>query len=683
MYYKVFRDIIRQLTQMTTLKLRYVSPKLLAAHDLELVVPGSYRISGSGVRIKSFLPTVHLILSKQRPRKIVMKGEDGKDYCFLLKGREDLRQDERAMQLFGQINALLACDQKTMHDLSIRRYTVIPLSHNAGLLGWLNNTDTLHSLIREYRERHKITLDIEHRYMVEAAQPCEYERLKTMQKVEIFCKALETTSGHELNMIMWLKSENSEAWLERRSNYIHSLAVVSMAGYILGLGDRHPSNLMIDNISGKIVHIDFGDCFEIAMHREKFPEKVPFRLTRMLRNAMEISGVEGTYRATCERVMIVLRESSDSLLAMLEAFVYDPLISLRFLRGGGEEEDVEGKNGDDSSASSTVRQLVAQLPQPAKKRGISEEDDISQTNDVVDVKAAAVATTTAASLGDDGGISKSDNNTTTQTPQSSGNVEQQAAATVTTVEVNNNKSIDHSSVLHSKWLPSGKNVDHQHSTVNPEDAEGIRNEMWTKDDTTSAKKSYNKLNETEEEETMMISSVTTVTTTTTTTTTTAHHNTDLTLEGWDENENENNNEQQMTSESTIVVDPRCSDDDLKSYKNRTYLSMEQMAKSLVMNARGCVESPGKRNYSEPHFYGQYSIGNEPNIMHGKEVKEVHPGAHCKKSLKIISRVKDKLSGRDFDNIEPFTVKEQVERLISEATSAENLSQLFTGWCSFW
>lgn len=51
---------------------------------------------------------------------------------------------------------------------------------------------------------------------------------------------------------------------------------------------RHPSNLMLDRLSGKIVHIDFGDCFEVAMTREKFPEKIPFRLTRMLIHAMEV-----------------------------------------------------------------------------------------------------------------------------------------------------------------------------------------------------------------------------------------------------------------------------------------------------------------------------------------------------------------------------------------------------------
>lgn len=67
------------------------------------------------------------------------------------------------------------------------------------------------------------------------------------------------------------------------------------------------------------------------MTREKFPEKIPFRLTRMLINAMEVTGIEGTYRRTCESVMSVLRKNKDSLMAVLEAFVYDPLLNWRLL----------------------------------------------------------------------------------------------------------------------------------------------------------------------------------------------------------------------------------------------------------------------------------------------------------------------------------------------------------------
>ena len=94
---------------------------------------------------------------------------------------------------------------------------------------------------------------------------------------------------------------------------------------------------MLDRASGKVVHIDFGDCFEVAMTREKFPEKIPFRLTRMLRRAMEATGIDGTFRMTCEHVMDVLRKNRDSLMAVLEAFVHDPLLNWRLLENNNEQ----------------------------------------------------------------------------------------------------------------------------------------------------------------------------------------------------------------------------------------------------------------------------------------------------------------------------------------------------------
>jgi len=102
-----------------------------------------------------------------------------------------------------------------------------------------------------------------------------------------------------------------------------------MAGYILGLGDRHVTNIMIQRTSGKVVHIDFGDCFEVAMTRPAIPEKVPFRLTRMLRDAMDAAQIEGHFRSTSEHVMHVIRENRTSVLSMLEAFVDDPLVQWR------------------------------------------------------------------------------------------------------------------------------------------------------------------------------------------------------------------------------------------------------------------------------------------------------------------------------------------------------------------
>ncbi|KAJ3270253.1 phosphatidylinositol kinase- protein kinase tor1 [Terramyces sp. JEL0728] len=329
LYLPVFKAIRNQLPQLMSFNLANVSPRLYNVRNLDLVVPGSYK-SDEIVKIQSFQPQLGVMSSKQRPRKLDIMGSDGVKYRFLLKGHEDLRQDERVMQLFELVNTLFHNDPETFkRRLNLRAYPVIPLSPNAGLIGWVPDCDTMQDLVKEYRESKKILVDIERRVIYGMAK--EYDDLNEMQKVEVFEYAMDNTTGRDLYHILWLKSRSSEEWLSRRTTFTRSLASMSMVGYILGLGDRHPLNIMIGRISGKVIHIDFGDCFEVAMHRKHFPERIPFRLTRMLVNAMEINGYRGTFKITCEHVMRVLRTNKDSLKAVLEAFVYDPLINWRLI----------------------------------------------------------------------------------------------------------------------------------------------------------------------------------------------------------------------------------------------------------------------------------------------------------------------------------------------------------------
>ncbi len=63
------------------------------------------------------------------------------------------------------------------------------------------------------------------------------------------------------------------------------------------------------------------------MKRKYVKERVPFRLTRVLVKAMDASGIDGIYRKTCEIVMDLIRNSKVGLLAVLQSFIYDPLIN--------------------------------------------------------------------------------------------------------------------------------------------------------------------------------------------------------------------------------------------------------------------------------------------------------------------------------------------------------------------
>lgn len=171
----MFKKIEKQLPQLTTLDLQYVSPELLKARNLELAVPGTYQSGKPVIKIASFASKLTVISSKQRPRRLGIKGSDGKDYQFLLKGHEDLRQDERVMQLFSLVNDLLSVDTDCFkRRLHIQRFPVIPLAPNAGVIGFLKDSDTLHVLVRDYRESRKVLLNIEYRLML---QVCHHDTL--------------------------------------------------------------------------------------------------------------------------------------------------------------------------------------------------------------------------------------------------------------------------------------------------------------------------------------------------------------------------------------------------------------------------------------------------------------------------------------------------------------------------
>ena len=86
------------------------------------------------------------------------------------------------MQLFGLVNMLLNSTPSTAtRDLGIARYAVVPLSPNSGLIGWVPNCDTLHALIREHRDAHKVPLNLEHRLMLAMAP--DYDHLPLVNKV--------------------------------------------------------------------------------------------------------------------------------------------------------------------------------------------------------------------------------------------------------------------------------------------------------------------------------------------------------------------------------------------------------------------------------------------------------------------------------------------------------------------
>lgn len=53
------------------------------------------------------------------------------------------------------------------------------------------------------------------------------------------------------------KFEDPHAWYEARNLFTSSAAAWSAVGHVIGLGDRHSENILVDTTNGQCVHVDF------------------------------------------------------------------------------------------------------------------------------------------------------------------------------------------------------------------------------------------------------------------------------------------------------------------------------------------------------------------------------------------------------------------------------------------
>jgi DNA-dependent protein kinase catalytic subunit len=119
-----------------------------------------------------------------------------------------------------------------------------------------------------------------------------------------------------------------ECYLTLRASFARSLAATCVTGYLLGVGDRHLENLLLDTTSGALVPIDFGTCFGIGASLLPVPELIPFRLTATLRGVLLPLDGQGLLRHYMVQALTRLRaQDSAGLLAdRLEVYVRDPVM---------------------------------------------------------------------------------------------------------------------------------------------------------------------------------------------------------------------------------------------------------------------------------------------------------------------------------------------------------------------
>ena len=227
------------------------------------------------------------------------------------------------IKVFQHVNLIFQQHDATrIRCLTIRTYKIIPLSPQTGVIEWVNNTIPFGSYLLDS----KSSLGAHTRYF-----PNDWSNFMCREALKNAPDKLHQAfleiykNFHPAFRFFFLeKFSDPKIWMSSRLTFTRSVATTSIVGWILGIGDRHSQNILIDQSNAEVVHIDFGIVFEQGKSLG-IPETVPFRLTRDIVDGFGITSCEGTFRKSCEKVLEVLKEKMNQVLTILEVVIHDPL----------------------------------------------------------------------------------------------------------------------------------------------------------------------------------------------------------------------------------------------------------------------------------------------------------------------------------------------------------------------
>jgi hypothetical protein len=246
--------------------------------------------------------------SKEKPVKITFISKAGKRHNFLMKcDHDDILKEVKAMELFMAVDTVFKHEGLDVnYNLGLRLFNLVPVSQCTIIIEWIENAKPIKDVIVPQYEKFGLN------YMGFYAQA--HESLKFYNETK--------PDSNVLYRYFLDQFPEPNQWFEAKQRYLLSTAAWSMAGYFLGLNDRHLQNIMIDNL-GEIIHIDFGYLLRQGK-RLTVPEIVEFRFTRNFRRALGIFEENGPFLFYCEQVLKVFTRNFSYLFPKLQTLVMDP-----------------------------------------------------------------------------------------------------------------------------------------------------------------------------------------------------------------------------------------------------------------------------------------------------------------------------------------------------------------------
>eukprot|EP01060_Flectonema_neradi_P029030 TRINITY_DN3928_c4_g1_i3.p1 TRINITY_DN3928_c4_g1~~TRINITY_DN3928_c4_g1_i3.p1 ORF type:complete len:363 (+),score=59.12 TRINITY_DN3928_c4_g1_i3:120-1208(+) len=233
------------------------------------------------------------------------------------------------------MNSDRACVER---GLKIRGYSVIPLSPRVGLVEWVDNCAPLKSMIES---KFPSTIN---GIQSHPASRKHMEFVTEMGKTGDWATGFRVLYGdhgrsdltQKYNELVDIADKGflkrslaglcatHAAFYDAKKRFSSSFSAACIGQWLLGIGDRHLDNFLVDNNNLDVVPIDFGHAFGTATEMLHIPELMPFRLTPQIVTVCEPLGasvLKGGMTASLQS----LRNNNKLLLDVLSVFVREPL----------------------------------------------------------------------------------------------------------------------------------------------------------------------------------------------------------------------------------------------------------------------------------------------------------------------------------------------------------------------
>ncbi|KAJ2488573.1 hypothetical protein IWW37_004682 [Coemansia sp. RSA 2050] len=228
---------------------------------------------------------LRVIRSKNSPKLLSFSLREGDGSVvvkkYILKGNEDLRIDECVIQTFARLNRVAS----GQGSVGLAVYNVVPVSAYGGLIEVVDNAPSLAHIHDQFVGKpsnfQKTYLSHAQPVLKAAGIPAGEPFAKWPPDVagRVYDSLLAQAPADLLYRYLVKRASSPAALFLALRSMVKSAGMASVAGYLLGLGDRHLGNTLVCDRG--LVNIDFNVCFDFG-GSANIPEQVPFRMSPIL-----------------------------------------------------------------------------------------------------------------------------------------------------------------------------------------------------------------------------------------------------------------------------------------------------------------------------------------------------------------------------------------------------------------